>query len=288
MTTPDDAKQRLSVTLDAKQPVGAQHVVPLRDVIRFDHATFRYRDRIALDDVTLGVRPGEFIGVIGPNGSGKTTVLKAILGLISPVRGSVRVFDCACDRLRCEHRARIGYLPQKDLVEPHFPITAAEAVLMGRYSTIGLFRYPHKADHAIVQEALAAVDLLSEARTPLGELSGGQQQRVMIARALAQRPEVLLLDEPTTGIDAPTQHAIMDLITRLHRDLRLTILFVTHDINLISQVADRLVLLKTRLFAAGPPAQVLTRDTLAQVYGKDIVVTDHGAAPYVIVGDHHA
>ncbi len=263
-------------------------MTPAPDVIRFDRATIHYRDRVALSEVTLGVQPGEFIGVIGPNGSGKTTFLKAILGLISPVSGSVRVFDCACDRLRCEHRARIGYLPQKDLVDPHFPITVAEAVMMGRYSTIGLFRYPGSADRAIVAESLAAVDLLPEARTPLGELSGGQQQRVMIARALAQRPQILLLDEPTTGVDAPTQHAIMELITRLHRDRHLTILFVTHDINLISRVVNRLVLLKTRLFAAGPPAEVLTRDVLAQVYGKEIIVTDDRQAPYVIVGDHHA
>jgi ABC-type Mn2+/Zn2+ transport system ATPase subunit len=262
--------------------------VAATDVITFDHATMYYRHRLALEDITLGVRPGEFLGVIGPNGSGKTTFLKAILGLVSPVSGSVQVFDCACDRLRCEHRARIGYLPQTDHLDPHFPLTVAEAVMMGRYSTIGLFRYPGRADREIVDEALAAVDLLPLAHAAVGELSGGQQQRVMIARALAQRPEILLLDEPTTGIDAPTQHAIMELITRLHRELRLTILFVTHDINLISRVVDRLLLLKTRLFAAGPPADVLRRETLAQVYGKEIVITDHGAAPYVIVGDHHA
>lgn len=258
------------------------------DVITFDRATIYYRDRLALEEITVGIRAGEFIGLIGPNGSGKTTFLKAILGLVFPVAGSVRVFDCACDRLRCEHRARIGYLPQSDHLDPQFPLTVAEAVMMGRYSTIGLFRYPGRADRHIVNDALAAVDLLPLAKAAVGELSGGQQQRAMIARALAQRPEILLLDEPTTGIDAPTQHAIMELITKLHRDLRLTILFVTHDINLISGAADRLLLLKTRLFAAGPPGQVLRRETLAQVYGKEIVVTDHGAAPYVIVGDHHA
>lgn len=258
------------------------------DVITFDHATIHYRDRLALQDITLGIRAGEFIGVIGPNGSGKTTFLKAILGLVSPTAGAVRVFDCACDRLRCEHRARIGYLPQTEHLDPQFPLTVAEAVMMGRYSSLGLFRYPGRADRRIVTDALTAVDLLPLARAAVGELSGGQQQRVMIARALAQRPEILLLDEPTTGIDAPTQHAIMELIIKLHRDLRLTILFVTHDINLISRVVDRLLLLKTRLFAAGPPAQVLQRETLAQVYGKEIVVTDHGAAPYVIVSDHHA
>jgi len=256
-------------------------------LICFDHATIYYRDRIALDDISLEIKSGEFLGIIGPNGSGKTTFLKTILGLIAPVRGSVHVFHCACDRLRCEHRARIGYLPQQDLFDPKFPITVAETVMMGRYSTIGLFRYPGRSDRVIVEEALSAVGLLDHATTPLGELSGGQQQRVMIARALAQRPEVLLLDEPTTGIDAATQHTIMELISRLHRDLRLTILFVTHDINLISPVVDRLILLNTKLFAAGPPSDVLTQATLAQVYGKETVVTNHGT-PYVIVSDHHA
>jgi len=256
-------------------------------IIRFENATILYRHRAAVERMTLDIRAGEFVGIIGPNGSGKTTFLKAILGLVTPASGSVRVFDCSCERLRCEHRARIGYLPQKELVDPHFPITVAEAVMMGRYSTSGLLRYPGRDDRAIVRDALAAVGMTHHADAPLGELSGGQQQRVMIARALAQRPEVLLLDEPTTGIDAATQHALMELISRLHRERKLTILFVTHDINLISRVVDRLVLLKTRIVASGPPAAVLTQATLAEVYGKDIVVT-HDGAPYVIVGDHHA
>ncbi len=123
--------------------------------------------------------------------------------------------------------------------------------------------------------------------TPLGYLSGGQQQRVFIARTLAQKPEVLLLDEPTTGIDAHTQHSIMGLIKNLHKNLGLTILMVTHDINLISPHVDRMAILNHRLFAIGKPGSILTKETLSQVYGKEIIIMDRPSGSFVIVGDHH-
>ncbi|MBI5854049.1 MAG: ATP-binding cassette domain-containing protein [Nitrospirae bacterium] len=133
-------------------------------------------------------------------------------------------------------------------------------------------------------DALENVGMQDHWNTPLGHLSGGQQQRVLIARALAQQPQVLLLDEPTTGIDIVTQHSVLDLIRRLHRDLGLTVLLVTHDINMIRAHVDRLVLLKTTLFAAGPPDEVLKADVLQQVYGKDLVVSERDQ---VIVRDYH-
>ncbi len=257
-------------------------------IIKLSQATINYNSRIALEDINLEVQAGEFLGIIGPNGSGKTTLLKAILGLIKPVQGCVQIFDCSCEKLRCHHRAKIGYLPQKELVDPTFPITVREAVMMGRYSSIGLFHYPGRKDRQIVQEALEEVGMCELMDHPLGQLSGGQQQRVLIARALAQRPQVLLLDEPTTGIDAPTQHTVLDLIRRLHQDHRLTILLVTHDINLISPLVDRLALLKTRLYAVGTPGQVLQKEILSEIYGKQVILTDQATGPYVIVGDHHA
>ncbi len=257
-------------------------------IIQFNHTSIHYNGLPAIVDINLEIQPGEFLGIIGPNGSGKTTLLRAILGLIPAVQGTVRVFDCSCEELHCHHRARIGYLPQKGLVDPTFPITVWEAVMMGRYSSIGLFHYPKKEDRSIVRQALEEVEMAEHARRPLGQLSGGQQQRVFIARALAQKPQVLLLDEPTTGIDAPTQHVIVDLIKRLHRDHRLTILLVTHDINLVSPIADRLILIKTRLYGAGPPREVLQRDILTQIYGKEVIITDKTDGRYVIVGDHHA
>lgn len=253
-------------------------------IIRFTHATFGFPGVTALEDISLEIADGEFVGVIGPNGSGKTTLCRAVLGLLPPRSGHLQIFDCACQELRCHHRARIGYLPQKGVLDRNFPITVLEAVMMGRYGALGLFTRPGKQDREIALHALDHVGMQDHRDSALGHLSGGQQQRVLIARALAQQPQVLLLDEPTTGIDITTQHAVLDLIRHLHRDLKLTVLLITHDINMIRSYVDRLVLLKTRLYAAGPPAEVLRQDVLQQVYGKELVITEKDL---IIVEDYH-
>jgi ABC-type Mn2+/Zn2+ transport system ATPase subunit len=254
-------------------------------IIRFDHASFEFPGGVvALKDITLSITAGEFVGVIGPNGSGKTTLCRAVLGLMAPGQGHLHIFDCACDELRCHHRAQIGYLPQKGVVDRNFPVTVLETVMMGRYGALGLFRRPSRNDQDIALDALSHVGMESHKDTTLGQLSGGQQQRVFIARALAQQPKVLILDEPTTGLDITTQHNVIELVQHLHEELKLTVLLITHDINLIRTRVDRLVLLKTRLFAAGPPADVLKPDILRQVYGKDLVITDRDL---VIVEDYH-
>ena len=256
-------------------------------IIHFENASFSYHHKPALEHLTFSITEGEFLGIIGPNGSGKTTLLKAILGLIPPTQGQARIFDCTCHELRCHHRAQIGYLPQRSHIDPHFPITVFDAVLMGRYGVIGLFRRPTHADRQLAADALGEVGLLEQRHRPLGELSGGQQQRVLIARALAQQPKVLLLDEPTTGVDAQTQSSLLALIHRLNRDHGLTVLIVTHDINIVSPVVDRLVLLNGRLMAIGPPADILTQETLAPVYGEAVIVPNQSGGAYVIVSDHH-
>lgn len=253
-------------------------------IIKFSHASFGFPGVIALEDISLEICEGEFIGVIGPNGSGKTTLCRAVLGLLRPIEGTLQIFDCACEELRCHHRARIGYLPQKGVLDRNFPITVLEAVMMGRYGVLGLLRRPRAADRAIAVEALDNVGMLEHRDEALGQLSGGQQQRVLIARALAQQPQVLLLDEPTTGVDIPTQRSVLELVGRLHQELGLTVLLVTHDINAIRPYVDRLVLLKTRLFAAGSPETVLMPEVLQQVYGKDVVITEKDQ---VIVEDYH-
>ncbi|MGQ0695231.1 MAG: metal ABC transporter ATP-binding protein [Nitrospiraceae bacterium] len=253
-------------------------------IIRFDHASFGFPGVIALHDISLSINAGEFVGVIGPNGSGKTTLCRAILGLMAPLEGHLHIFDCACDELRCHHRAKIGYLPQKGVVDRNFPVTVLETVMMGRYGPLGLFKRPGWKDREIAKEALAHVGMDAHSNTALGHLSGGQQQRVFIARALAQQPKVLLLDEPTTGLDITTQHNVIELIEHLHDELGLTVLLITHDINMIRSRVDRLILLKTRLFAAGPPSDVLKPDILRQVYSKDLVITEKDL---VIVEDYH-
>jgi ABC-type Mn2+/Zn2+ transport system ATPase subunit len=253
-------------------------------IIWFDHASFGFSGVIALKDISLSIDAGEFVGVIGPNGSGKTTLCRAVLGLMAPIEGHLHIFDCACDKLRCHHRAQIGYLPQKGVVDRNFPVTVLETVMMGRYGALGLFSRPGANDREIAMAALAHVSMEGHKDTALGHLSGGQQQRVFIARALAQQPKVLLLDEPTTGLDMTTQHNVIELVQHLHEELKLTVLLITHDINMIRSRVDRLVLLKTKLYAAGPPADVLKPDILSQVYGKDVVITDKNL---VIVEDYH-
>ena len=256
-------------------------------IIRFSNATFAYNGHTALEDITLDLYEGEFVGVIGPNGSGKTTLLKALLGLIHPVSGGLQIFDCACHELRCHHRARIGYLPQKEKTDPNYPITIWEVAMMGRYGALGLIKRPGKKDREIVLESLEAVGMAELKDHSFGHLSGGEQQRVLIARALAQRPEILLLDEPTTGIDASTQRRLRDLICRIHKEYHLTIVFVTHDINLISGIAETLLLLKQRLFAKGAPRDILTQEILAPVYGEEIIIAKRDKEPYIIIRDEH-
>lgn len=257
---------------------------PREPIIRFDHASFGFPGLIALKDISLTIYEGEFVGVIGPNGSGKTTLCRAVLGLLAPVEGHLHIFDCACDELRCHHRAKIGYLPQKGVVDRNFPVTVLETVMMGRYGALGLFKRPGRKDRDIALEALAQVGMEAHKDNALGHLSGGQQQRVFIARALAQQPKVLILDEPTTGLDITTQHNVIELVQHLHEELKLTVLLITHDINMIRSRVDRMVLLKTRLFAAAPPAEVLKPEILHQVYGKDLVITENDL---VIVEDYH-
>jgi ABC-type Mn2+/Zn2+ transport system ATPase subunit len=191
-------------------------------IIRFDHATFGFPGIVALEDISLTIPESEFVGVIGPNGSGKTTLCRAVLGLMAPLSGTLRVLDCACEELRCHHRALIGYLPQKGMIDRNFPVTVLEAAMMGRYGALGLFRRPSQKDRDIARQALAQVGMDHHRDSALGALSGGQQQRVFIARALAQQPRILLLDEPTTGLDLTAQHSVVELIQQLHHELKLT------------------------------------------------------------------
>jgi len=245
-----------------------------RPIISLRGAALGYGRRAVLRNVDLDVWDGDFLGIVGPNGAGKSTLLKAMLGLMAPLEGHLRIFDCACGELRCHHRAQIGYLPQKGVVDRNFPVTVLETVMMGRYGALGLFKRAGKHDREIALEALTHVGMEAHKDTALGHLSGGQQQRVFIARVLAQQPKVLLLDEPTTGLDITTQYNVIELVSHLHKELGLTVLLITHDINMIRSRVDRLVLLKTRLFAAGPPAEVLKPDILRQVYCKDLVTTE--------------
>ena len=207
-----------------------------------------------LRDVDLAVEPHEFVGIAGPNGGGKTTLLKLILGLERPRRGTVRLLGETPDRL--SRRSRIAYLAQRAQLGIEAPATVQEVVTAGRTIARGPFRRLGAADGAIVRDSIERVGLSSLATRPLARLSGGQQQRAFIAKALASEPEILLLDEPTAGVDVEAQASLAELLERLHRELRATILYVSHEFGAVEAYVDRLVLVSGTIVFDGPPSEL--------------------------------
>lgn len=246
-----------------------------------------YGQEVVLAGVSLNIQQGEFVVIIGPNGSGKSTLIKTILGLIPLTQGELVVAGYTGPNLP-RARNKIGYLPQMTLVDPKFPVTAIEVVLMGSYSRLGLLARPGDKERTEAERCLAAVGLADHRNSLFGILSGGQRQRVLLARALMGSPIILLLDEPTTALDVAAQHDLVQLIANLNRRLELTVVMVTHDVNQVISFADKIGYLNRKLYAFGPPDQVLTSELLSQVYGSEVVVVDHAGEKRVVVGDHHA
>jgi len=240
-------------------------------VLTVDDLTVGYDGHIALEGVSFDVAAGERVAVVGPNGSGKSTLFKAMVGLLRPKRGGVKTDG-----------AEIGYVTQRSAVDWSFPVTVHDVVMMGRIGKMGWLRWQRPLDREIVRHSLAQVGMIAYANRQIGELSGGQQQRVFIARALAQEATILLMDEPFTGVDTPSQEVILDILCCL-REQQVTVLVSTHDLNLAVERFDRLALLNRRLVAYGPPRQVITPETLAAAYGGQAVW--RGADYAMVVGD---
>jgi zinc transport system ATP-binding protein len=251
-------------------------------IIKLEHIYVAFQDLLVLEDVSLNVSPGDFLAIIGPNGAGKTTLLKVILGLVRPVSGQVRVFGKAPWALD-GGRWRIGYVPQMQSVDINFPIYASEAVLMGRYGRIGLLKRPSSNDRAAVHKAMDRIGIADLADRPLARLSGGQRQRVFLARALANDPALLLLDEPTTGVDVAATEGLYELLRVLHED-GITILVVSHDVGVVATYVDGVACVNRRLVAHGRPDEVLGSEELAQMYGCDAMFFHHGRVPHLVVG----
>ena len=207
-----------------------------------------------LRDVSLEIDPGEFVAIAGPNGGGKTTLLRLILGLERPQQGSVRLLGEAPERLT--KRSRIAYLAQRAQLGIEAPATVREVVTAGRTIAKGPFRPLGAADRAVVDEAIGRVGLTALATRPLSRLSGGQQQRAFIAKALAGAPEVLVLDEPTAGVDVEAQGAIAALLGRLREELGMTILYVSHEFGAVERFVERLVLVRGGIVFDGAPADL--------------------------------
>jgi zinc transport system ATP-binding protein len=237
-----------------------------------------------LREVSLQISRGVFLGLIGPNGGGKTTLLRVILGLIKPDRGQVRVFDRPADHT--ENRGLIGYVPQRAFADLTYPVSAFDVVMMGRYAKIGFWKKPSDEDRRQVLEKLEAVQMNHLRERPIGHLSGGEQQRVFIARALACDPQMLLLDEPTAGVDSRAQGSFYELLGRLKRELSLTIVLVSHDIGVIPYHTDEIACLNQKLHLHGKCPDVMDSGTLERVYGCEVEILVHGKIPHRVIGEH--
>ncbi len=259
----------------------AKHDKP---IIELDHVTVRYPFHVALEDITLHVPAGRFLVIVGPNGAGKTTLLKTVLGTVRPTEGEVRVFGKYPWKLGAERR-RVGYVPQVVTVDMTFPVRAREVVMMGRYGRIGLGRRPSAKDREAVARAMERVGVTPLAQEPIARLSGGQRQRVFVARALANDPELLLLDEPTTGVDIATTESFYELLKRLQAD-GMTILVVSHDIGVVAKYADSVACISQRMALHGNPEEMHSGAVLACMYGPEAAYLAHGDIPHLVVEEH--
>ncbi len=209
-------------------------------VLELKRVSFSYGKAPTVDGATLSVKKGDFVGMIGPNGAGKTTFVKLVLGLLKPTHGVIKLFGKEITGFREWHR--IGYVPQKATnFDQNFPATVFEVASMGRFAKAGMGKHLSKDDYAAVERALGVVGMTKLRDRRIGELSGGQEQRVFIARALAAEPELLILDEPTAGVDAEAQHEFYSLLKRLNEKFGLTLILVSHDIGMVSKTVNKLV-----------------------------------------------
>ena len=225
-----------------------------------------YGARPALEGVTLSVPHGAQVAIVGPNGAGKSTLFKALVGLL-PVRSGTVLLR---DRVPGKHGDTIAYVPQREEIDWGFPVTVHDVVMMGRYGSLGWFHRPKAADREVVARCLDELGIAELERRAIGELSGGQQQRVFLARALAQEPHVLLLDEPFTGVDVGAREALLQLLDRL-RGHGITVLVSTHDMETAAQRFELTALLNRRLIAYGEPASVFTQEHLSEAFGGQAI-----------------
>jgi manganese/iron transport system ATP-binding protein len=241
-------------------------------------ATIAYDADPVLTGVTGKVQAGEVAALIGPNGAGKSTLINAVLGLVPVVGGSIAVLG----RPPAAARRDVGYVPQADTLDLQFPVSVAQVVLLGRYRRVGWLRRPGRDDRHAAAEALQRVGLADRARATFGTLSGGQRQRVLLARAIAARPRLLLLDEPFNGVDLVSQDALLATLDELKRQ-GTAVLISTHDLALAQHVADHACLLNRRMYGFGPTGATLTPDRLRATYGNQALQL-HG--DHIVVAHH--
>jgi zinc transport system ATP-binding protein len=248
------------------------------EIVKLQNIRVSYGGIPALEDITLSIFRHDFLGIIGPNGGGKSTLLKVLLGLVKPDSGSVAVFGKSPEQAR----SRIGYVSQRASFDLDFPASVRDVVLMGRYGRAGLLHHYSREDRAAVEKALARVGMEGDRDKQIGKLSGGQQQRVFVARALVAAPELLLLDEPTASIDPTMQTEFYELLAELKRDL--TIVMVSHDIGAISVYVDKIACLNRQLYYHG--SKEITPEVLEATYKCPVQLIAHGTVPHRVLKEH--
>lgn len=231
---------------------------PILDV---RNLSVQFLGQTALEDITFHLHEGERVAVVGPNGAGKSTLFKVIAGVLPATSGKVNVFGSGSGNHIC-----IAYIPQRSQIDWHFPVNVADVVMMGRSAKMKPFSVPGKHNWEVVHHALEKVGMREMASRQISQLSGGQQQRMFIARALAQEAELMLLDEPLTGLDDPAQESLLNLMKKLQQE-KVTIMAATHDLDQAAQYFDRILLLNRRLIKFGSSKEVLSPENLKFAYG---------------------
>jgi ABC-type Mn2+/Zn2+ transport system ATPase subunit len=241
-------------------------------LIAFEHASLGYGRRAVLEDISFEVNPGDYLGLVGPNGAGKTTVLKALLGIHAPLSGTVRRTP----------GLRFGYVPQREQLNYNFPLSVADVALMGRPPHARWQRDARARDREAVDHALAQVGLTALERRQIRFLSGGERQRMLIARALVSEPTILVLDEPTNGMDLAATTQILALVRQLRREQGITVLLVSHALNEVANEVDHIALVVGGRFRLGTAREILTGEMLTAMYGIPVEVAHFGGRHVVM------
>lgn len=248
-------------------------------IVEIDHISYRYEREKVLEDIHLSIPKGAYLALVGPNGSGKSTLIKLLLSLLKPQQGKIMLFGEEIEKFK--DWQKVGYVSQKaNSFNSGFPATVYEVVASGLTKKLGLFRFLKKEDKQKIVDAVASVDMLPFLNRNIGELSGGQQQRIFIARALVSNPELLILDEPTVGVDAQNVKNFYDMLENLNKKWGITLLLVTHDISAISDKVTHVACLNKHLHFHGESKEYesFKKDEMSYVYGHDIHLLSH---------DHH-